>query len=163
MSRLSLSLFLSLWSFYFQSCWQSATETFHRGLMTLWLGLHVFCRPPNRISPTWSWSSACDKLWQVCKHLKGEESKVACAFEIIWGSLRIPCNAISAVLFCMAGWPWKYDFKEAVGHVTNQRSCSRVVVWCIFVISHSWLAKWRAALKVFQCKKRWSGYLQHQQ
>lgn len=88
-----MSPFSSLRSFYFQSCWQSATETFHRGLMTLWWGLHVFCRPPNRISLVWSWSSAADKLWRVYKHLKWEKTECAVSWDYC---RRNPSSAISA-------------------------------------------------------------------
>lgn len=53
--------------------------------MTLWLGLHVFCRPPNRMSLTRSRPSAREEIWQVYKHLKWME-RVCCVFRLFWDS-----------------------------------------------------------------------------
>lgn len=58
-----------------------------KGLMTVWLGVCVFCRPSNRMSFTQSWSSAPHKLWHFYKHLKWAEQAWDC-LQILWDSMQ---------------------------------------------------------------------------
>lgn len=58
-----------------------------RGLMTVWLGVCVFCRPSSRMSFTRSWSSAPDKLRHFYKHLEWAEQAWEC-LQILGDSMQ---------------------------------------------------------------------------
>ena len=87
--------------------------------------------PPNRISSTWSWSSARDELWQVYKHLKRDESECS----VSWDYFSILENST-------CGWPWHISnvtLKKLLGiYPAVLHQCWSFVMcfclWCFLVI-----------------------------